>query len=114
MSVIKPLLLALAFAGSCSVVARPDAGPPVEAVQPGGMPDLCSYSVGYCEPCGGAGMPSCPQGDSGALCCSGDVCVIWSGSHCSGDLGWCSNYTKEVDPATGVTVATCHDDQGES
>ncbi len=73
---------------------------------------LCSLAGG--RHCHGCDDPAgCPQEDSGPLCCVGSVCVEWSGSHCSGDLGWCFNYTKSQDPATGVTVATCHDEPSE-
>jgi len=41
---------------------------------------------------------------SGPLCCASGVCVEWSGSSCSGVLGW-SEYALEVDADTGITHA---------
>lgn len=77
--------------------------------EPGELPWLCSIDGG--RHCKGCDDPAgCPQDDSGPLCCvPGGPCVVWSGSHCSAVLGWCFNYTTETDPATGVQVATCHD-----
>jgi len=40
-----------------------------------------------------------------AVCCSDAVCVGWSGSTCSGELGWCEAAFSEDD--TGITVAAC-------
>lgn len=74
-----------------------------------GLVDLCSLEDGrWCTACGAEGEPACPQGDSGALCCQGGVCVVWTGGDCSGDLGWCSNYTTETGPS-GIEEATCWD-----
>lgn len=72
---------------------------------------LCDINSRHCHGCDDPA--GCPQEDSGPLCCVGTVCVEWSGSHCSGDLGWCFSYTKTQDPATGVTVAACHDEPSE-
>jgi hypothetical protein len=111
MTPIKSLLLALAFASSCSIIAT--APSPYPATNPGGLPDLCSIDGGrWCVPCGQTGGPACPElADSGALCCSGGKCVVWNGSKCSGVLGWCSNYTTETKPS-GAVEATCHDVPG--
>lgn len=119
MTTAKILFVAFVAATSCSAsglgqssdASDPIISPaPVPADQPSGMPDLCSFPAGYCQPCGGSALPPCPQGLSGPLCCNNGACVVWSGSHCSGDLGWCFNYTTSTSE-TGLVVATCHDDQ---
>lgn len=87
---------------------RAVAGP---STNPDDYKTLCSLSGG--RHCHGCDNPAgCPQENSGPLCCVGSLCVIWSGSHCSGDLGWCFNYTTSQDPS-GITVATCHDEPSE-
>lgn len=79
---------------------------PTEVMRSSTLPWLCSIDGGrWCDPCTGTG---CPQGDSGALCCAGNACVVWSGGTCSGVLGWCTNYTTKESP-TGITEAFCHD-----
>ena len=117
MTTPKILLLAAALASSCSVAAATDSmrapapSSDVERSKYPSMPDICSLNEGrWCEPCGLAGLPVCPQGDSGPLCCSGDVCVVWTGGKCK-DLGWCNNYTIE-ETSSGVEQATCHDVPG--
>lgn len=70
--------------------------------------DLCASYPTYCEPCGAPGMPPCPQGDGGWLCCSetSGICVLANGSCGSGHIfGYCSNYTTNSDG-----TVTCHDE----
>lgn len=101
------LLLLTVTAAVCSPAPAPT--PPEPKAE---LRNLCDLEDGrFCDACGGPGEAECPQGDQGALCCSGDVCVVWSGSTCSGTLGYCYNYTTSRDPATGVEQATCHDDR---
>lgn len=123
MSTAKILIATFLAAASCSAVGvgdsmraveitrEPAAAPPTGGPSPTSGPFLCDFPANHCVACGGPALPPCPaNGSSGPLCCVGDICVVWSGSHCSGDLGWCFNYTKTTDPS-GVVVATCHDDQ---
>lgn len=119
MNTAKILLCAFAFATSCSAAGVGDsmrsatvAPPPQEPPTAEKGPFLCEFPGNYCEPCGGAAGPPCPEnGKSGPLCCVGDVCVEWSFSHCSGVLGWCFNYTETTGPS-GATQAICHDEKG--
>lgn len=113
--ITKTLIGILVLAGSCATI-----GPSTLAQPPRSAPatsssiaDLCTLDGGrYCTPCGGPTLPLCPQADSGALCCSSGVCVIWSGSTCSGVLGWCADYTTSRE--SGIITATCHDGSGGS
>lgn len=66
---------------------------------PHAIPMLCSVD-------GGKWCKGCPQGSTGALCCSGETCVPWDAASdvaCGGSVGWCSNYS------TKDKLATCHD-----
>jgi len=92
--------------------AEPTKAPPgaeLGRIAQSSLPDLCDLAEGrYCESCDGPGEPTCPQGDSGPLCCQQGVCVAWTGGDCNGDLGWCMNYTTETGPG-GIEEATCWD-----
>jgi hypothetical protein len=123
MNTAKILLCAFVLATSCSAAGVGDSmraapAPVAEApqVRPTAEdgPYICDFPANYCEPCSFSdpNLPPCPlEGKSGPLCCIGDVCVVWSGSHCSGDLGWCFNYTETTGPS-GATQAICHDEKG--
>lgn len=113
----KMLLTILSLAVSCSAASKSSvmADPEAAAMRAAGMPDLCAMGPQFCEPCGGPGLPACPPAeDSGVLCCSrdGSVCVPSTGSCTGGIQGYCQHFTSSTDPATGLTTAVCHDDQG--
>jgi hypothetical protein len=80
---------------------------PVPAVEHR-IPNVCAvFGPPHCVPCPGS---SCPQEDSGLLCCNAVACVVAGPTDCAAnDLYWCSNYSTQQDPATGISVATCHD-----
>lgn len=115
MNLLQRLSLAFVLLTGCQapVLAGQATVNPGDAVQAAvslptlmrGLPWLCDLDGGrWCVAC-----PDCAQGNSGPLCCVSGYCVEWTGSHCSGVLGWCFDYTTKPDPATGITVAECHD-----
>lgn len=123
MNVITKILIALLTVTSCSgasmpavtvsVAPTPQAqASPTAPPRPEDFPNICDEPEDYCEPCGGVNGPPCPAGMSGPLCCMDGVCVVWDFSHCSGDLGWCFNYTLH-ETATGIKEAVCHDEEDE-
>jgi hypothetical protein len=70
---------------------------------------ICKIAPNVClGDCTSAGGPGC-TGVGAALCCSGDLCVLWDGGECPGLVGWCNNVTWSTDPDTGIRVAECHD-----
>jgi len=98
----KILLTALLIActPSSSTTAPPD--------MPAGAVWLCEVESGqWCQSPRTVQTP--PMEASGSLCCWNGVCVKWGGGACSGDLGWCADFTTAEDPVTGIVEATCHD-----
>jgi hypothetical protein len=94
------VLLSCSTAGGAS--ATPKGWPDHED-----MPWLCDLDDGaWCDP----SAPRSSTGNNGALCCAGGFCVEWDYGACGGVLGWCGDYSLATDPATGIVVATCHDD----
>lgn len=94
-------------AGTVEITVSPPDATDAEIAR-SALPPLCDLDGGrWCQPCGPEGCPT--AGKAGALCCKDEECVVWSGGKCDGELGWCPNYTTERD-ATGVTVATCHEE----
>ena len=114
----QAVLLALACAFSGTVACHPSpnasASPPSVAVDEPHDPHLCDLDGGrWCAPC--VDGSTCPQGDSGWLCCVGSACVAVVGqAECNGGItGWCDNYTTATKCSPGgacVDVATCHDE----
>ena len=115
----KKHLLACTFVcsllfGGCAPTHAATQQPPTTAATPAGLPTgapwLCDQDGGrWCFPCA-----TCPQGDSGFLCCSGGACLPnVAQNDCPGIWGWCSDYTTSkscTEDGYCVDKAECHDE----